>query len=422
MTTAQPRIPDSADRIPTEFCYWENLPKARTQRARKWIQRMLGFDPVLPDDIVRTYAATYYDADPVAEAFVEEVYLKQGQAAGRALVDRALARGVEAIEDAPPSLRALFAEIEERPAWLDERKVELGARVFRRYGTHLYSFAGAVTLAAYEESSVAKPLAFTGAYTGESANRRFLETVAFWIDVSAPGALARGGQGIKTALRVRLMHVFVRKRLLAHPAWDLAAWGVPISQGDALLTLLAGSVGAGLQLKKLGYRTSREEIEAMMHFWRYIGHVMGVQPRYYPETMEDGIRLLFTATVKGARKAGEDGWNLAHSYVQSYAPRAGDPFLTALVTRLEYGLELGYTRFFLPPDVFRRFELPDPGLFRFHPFAQFPLIFALETARKNLPGVDDWVDALARWRSQRWLDAHLGTRSVEYKAVEAFVK
>ncbi len=412
----------TSDQIPTEFRYWDNIGDAGTQKLRKRFRTLVGFDPVLPDATVRTFASTYYDADPVAEAFVEDVYLVRGQAAGRALVDRALEKGAASIEDAPASLRALFAEVETPPEWLDWQKVELGARVWRRYGTHVFSFAGAVTLDAYQECSVAKPLAFTGAYTGESAHRRFLETVAFWIDVSAPGALRPGGQGIKTAMRVRLMHVFVRKRLLRHPRWDLDAWGVPISQGDALLTLMGGSVAAGLGLKKLGYRTSREEVDALMHFWRYVGHLMGVQPRWYPPKYEDGVRLLFTAFVKGAKKAGEDGVDLAKSYVQSYAPREKDPPLVALRKKLEYHLELGYTHYFLFPRTFRVFGLPDPGLWKFHPALQFPLVFTLETVRKNVGVVDEWVDSFARWRSQQWLDAHLGPRRAEYKAVETFTR
>nr|WP_240806866.1 oxygenase MpaB family protein [Polyangium spumosum] len=413
--------PASVDRIPTEFQYWTNMKEAGAQKRRRRLRMLLGFDPVLPDELVRTFAYSYYDADPVAEAFVEDVYLARGQAAGRALVDRALECGVASIEDAPASLRALFAEVETEPAWLDWEKVELGARVWRRHGTHVFSFAGAATLEGYHECSVAKPLAFTGAYAGESAHRRFLETVAFWIDVSEPGGLRPGGTGRKTALRVRLMHVFVRKRLLRHPAWDLDAWGVPISQADGLVTLMAGSVGL-VALKKLGYRTSREEIEALMHFWRYVGHLMGMQPRWYPPTYEDGLRLLFTTLEKGAKKAGEDGVVLARSYVRSYAPREGDPPLVALRKRLEYHIELGYTHFFVSSASFRAFGLPDPGLWRFHPYAQAPLVFALETARKHVGRIDDWAERFARRRAQQWLDAHLGPRRAEYKAVETFTR
>ncbi len=414
--------PDVTDRIPTEFRYFENVTSPKIQRRRKAMQRFLRVDPLLPDDVVRTWAHTYFDADPVAEAFVEEVYIPRGQAAGRKLLDQALEKGVDSIADAPASLRRLFAELEQPPAWLDWKLVELGARTFRRYGPHLYSFAGAITLEGYLENSVAKPLAFTGAYTGESANRRFLETAAFWIDVSSQDGLRPGGIGVKTALRVRLMHVFVRKRLLNHPQWNLDAWGVPISQGDAILTLMGGSVAPGLGLKALGYRPSRQEIEAMMHFWRYVGHIMGVQPRWYPETIEDGLRLLFANFIKGARQSGDDGRNLAHSYVQSYAPTPQDAGFAALRKRIDYYLELGYTALFLPPGTFRQYGLPKAGLLRFHAAAQFPVIFAAETLRRHSRTVDDALDAVAQWRSKRWLAARLGKRSAEYKAVEEFTR
>jgi hypothetical protein len=412
----------SARPIPGEFRYWENLSTPRTERLRRGFQKLLGFDPVLDDSIVRRYAETYFDADPVAEAFVEEVYLRRGQAVGRALLDQALERGVESIPDAPASLRALFAEIEAPPPWYDEATAEEGARAIRRYGTHYFSFAGAVTLESYKDNSVAKPLSFTGAYAGESAHRRFLETVAFWLDVTEPGAMRPGGKGRKTALRVRIMHVFVRKRLLAHPRWDREAWGVPISQADALLTLLAGSVGAGLGLQKLGYRTRPKTIEAMMHFWRYIGHLMGVQPSWYPGSYEDGARLMFTSMIKGAGLSGEDGVTLSRSYVESYRPPEGPLTLASLLRHIEYGVELGYTHFFLPPKTFRGFGLPDPGLWKLHPFAQFPLIFALETARERLPLLDELALSLARWNAERWLRAHLGPRRAEYKAVESFTR
>ena len=71
-------------RIPTEFRYWERLPDPRSQRLREGFRKLLHFDPVLDDTTVRRYAETYFDADPVAEAFVEEVYLQRGQAEGRA--------------------------------------------------------------------------------------------------------------------------------------------------------------------------------------------------------------------------------------------------------------------------------------------------------------------------------------------------
>jgi hypothetical protein len=132
-------------------------------------------------------------------------------------------------------------EFERPPEWLDRERIEHGAALFRRFGPAVFSFAGVETLLGYTESSIVKPLALTGAYAGDTALNRFMETARFWIDVSEPGGLDPGGAGRATAMRVRIMHVFLRRRLLAHPDWDLDAWGVPISQSDALITLMSSS-------------------------------------------------------------------------------------------------------------------------------------------------------------------------------------
>jgi hypothetical protein len=405
-------------RIPSEFRYWDNVGTPWAKRLRGRLMTLFGADPLLPDAIVERFAASYYDADPVAEAFVDDVYLVRGQSEGRAMLDRALAGGVGSVPEAPPSLRSLFAELEAPPAWYDARVVDLGARVFRRFGTHMFSFAGAITLQGYRESSVAKPLAFTGAYDGDSANKRFLETASFWLDVARPGGLDAGGKGRATALRVRMMHVFVRRRLLAHPKWDLDAWGVPISQGDALLTLMGGSFVPGYGLKSLGYRTSREEIEAMMLFWRWVGHLMGVSPRWYPQTVDDALGLMFTTMVKGAGLSGDDGASLARSYVASYAPTGDEPLATRLARRWEHALQRGYVGWFVPPETREEFGLPSPGPFWVHPLLQAPVVFARETVRRRSARVDDWLDRRARNEAEAWVAARLAGRSADYRAAE----
>jgi hypothetical protein len=52
--------------------------------------------------------------------------------------------------------------------------------------------------------------------------------------------------------------------------------GKPINQAEATITLLSGGLATGLGMHNLGYRSTTADIEAMMHFWRYVGHVMGV--------------------------------------------------------------------------------------------------------------------------------------------------
>jgi len=409
-------------RIPSEFRYWDHLERPRVRRVRAIARAVLGFEIAPSDDVVRTLAAMYYDADPACEAFVDDVYLTAGSKVGRAMLEGALAGGVDAVPDAPPSLRALFADLERDPPWLDWDRVERGARAFRRFGTAVFRFAGAITLEGYSENSVAKPLALTGAYTGATTRRRFLETAAFWIAVSEPGGLRPGAPGRGSALRVRVMHVFVRRKLLAHPAWDLAAWGVPISQADALLTLMGGSFAPGLGLYALGYLSSRDEIESMMHFWRYVGHLMGVRPRWYPASLADAAQLAFVTFVKGARLSGDDGRELCRSYAGAFAPDPELPLRARLGAELEHRLHLAYTRLFMSPRSHRAHGLPAAGPWVLVPLAIAPLVAATELLRRVVPGVDALIDRAARWRRARWFAHHMGGRTAEYRPAEQFTR
>jgi hypothetical protein len=410
------------NRRPEEFRYWANVDKPLPRAVRALGRAVLGFDPAPPDEVVGAFAAAYYDADPLAEAFVEEMYFGKGAAAGRAMLDQALAQGASSVEGAPAALLRLFEDIERDPEWLDSELMERGARVFRRYGSAVFQFAGAITLEGYSESSVAKPLALTGGYAGTSTRRRFLETAAFWIAVSEPGGLTPFAPGRASALRVRVMHVFVRKKLLAHPEWRLDDWGVPISQGDSLLTLMGGSFVPGVAMQAIGYRPSVRDIEALMHFWRYVGHLMGVRPRFYPTSLKEAAQLTFVTMVKASRTAGDDGRNLCQSYARAFAPDPSAPRLERLRQALDHGVHLGYTRFFLPPWTYRRNELPAAGLWALHPLLRFPFIFTAETLRRAFPALDDVADRAARRSRDRWFSRHMGSRRAEYRAPETFTR
>ena len=413
-----------APELPRDFRYFERKDRPWARAARAAAKTVLGFDPAPPDDVAATIGAMYFDADPLCEAFVEEVYVARGMTAGRALLEEALERGVAAMPDAPASLRALFADLDVTPPWVDLEEVERGARAFRRYGSAVFRFAGTITLAAYSESSVAKPLILSGAYTGASTRHRFLETAAFWITVSEPGGLAPGAAGRASALRVRVMHVFVRKRLLSHPEWRRDDWGVPISQADALLTLMGGSFAPGLAMRAMGYRPSRRDIEAMMHFWRYVGHLMGVRPRWYPRSLREASQLSFVAALKNTGGAGDDGKHLCQSYAEAFAPKLdeGAPLAERLRARVEHGLHRGYTRFFLPPWIHRANALPAAGPWALVPLLAFPFVFTAETLRRRIPALERVADEVARRERAAWLARESGGKRAEYKPPASFTR
>lgn len=408
------------DRVPTEFePYWDALERPAVKHARAMSHR-LGCDVLPPEDTVREFAHGYYDADPVAEAFVDEVYLGRGSNEGREMLEQAISKGVDAVAEAPDSMRRMFAQAERDPDWLDPDRVQIGARVFRRLGPAAFSFAGASTLLAYTENSIVKPLALTGAYAGDTALNRFMETARFWIDATESGGLDPRGAGRATAIRVRVMHVFVRRRLLKHPEWDLDAWGVPINQSEMTIPLLDSSLATGFALKAIGHRSSLREIDSMMHLWRYIGHIMGVQPRRFPETIGEGIRLSAMYMLKRAHQAGEDGRELVESYPRAFTPQFGTPWRKRLRDEVNYRAQLGYTRFFLPGRFYRRYDMPQPWPWLLHPLAQFPANFAASTLARHSSSANDVLERHQRRRRERWWRNEMGDRQARFQAAETF--
>jgi len=70
--------------------------------------------------------------------------------------------------------------------------------------------------------------------------------------------------------------------------FDVAAYGVPINQEDLLVTQLAFSIVLLIGLERLGLldAESASEMECYLHMWRYIGHLMGVEPRLNAAPMD----------------------------------------------------------------------------------------------------------------------------------------
>ena len=420
-STAQPAVAPGAnsDRFPSDFeTYWEKTETPAVRRARRVFKALFRFDLLPSAENVEMLAFGYYDGDQLADAFVEAVYVEPRKAEAWRMLDHAIEHGVDTVPDAPESLVRLFDQLEPEPDWIDHELVELGAKAFRRYGPAVFSLAGAATLPGYTESSLAKPLALTGAYTGESAIKRHMATARFWIDISEPGALRHGGRGRATAIRVRVMHAAVRRRVINHREWDLAAWGVPICQSDALVTLIAGSLVPGFVLRLMGYRTSIAEIEAMMHFWRYVGHLMGVRPRWYPADVKEAIQLSAAFAIKRRFSAGADGVELIESYPAAFRPRPGTPLRRRLRDEVNYRAQLGYTRYFLPRSFYRRYEMPNPWPWALHPLLQAPVIFAVESLRRRSATVEGLQDRYACWRRESWWRNEMGDKEISFTAVE----
>ncbi|MGW4351055.1 oxygenase MpaB family protein [Nocardia sp. NPDC004582] len=408
-------------RCPTAFRYWEGRNTPAAKRFERILTAMTGGGPFPTDAQASALCEDLFTGDPVAERFVAEVmHGEAGPRTGRAMLDTALSSGLDAVPDAPAAMRELFAEFDTRPDWVDPELVERGAAIWRRWGTMLFSFAGAETLEMYTEAAVATPLSLAGGYAGDSALRRFLETCRFWIDVSQPGALfTPGSAGRATAMKVRVMHVSVRARVAGHPEWDTQRWGLPISQTYQLLTLLGGSVTPALGLWLLGYQTTPSEIRALLHFQRYLGHLLGVRVRWYPESIADGLRVLAMTIVARSHDAGTHGAELIESYPAAFAPRADQHGLHRLRAAYGYRINSVYAAMYMAPGTRRRYRMPAVFPWILLPVARFPLITAMEVARRTCPPFARLHERILVRHRENWYRAQMRGREAQFDATGA---
>ncbi|MFD6857938.1 oxygenase MpaB family protein [Rhodococcus sp. NPDC060090] len=410
-------IPPAQDRCPSRFPYWQAVERPGVARVRNLIRKVTGFDILHDDETARALCNDLFSGDPTAERFVGQVYHGDlGPKKTRELLDAALTDGIDTVPDAPEAMKALFEEFETVPGWVQPELVEEGAKIWRRWGTMLFSFAGAETLEIYTESAVATPLSLAGGYAGDNALRRYLETCRFWCNVSEPGALLTPGSvGRATALKVRVMHVSVRDRVAKHPEWDEEKWGLPISQTYMLLTLIAGSLTPGLALWTLGYQTTPREIRALIHFQKYMGYLLGVRIDWYPETIGDSIRTLLTTVVSRSYDSGDHGKELIESYPKAFAPRDGQRGRKRLRAAYNFRINSVYSAMFMGPGTRRKYSMPTVIPWLVIPIVRFPLITAMEFARR-VPGIADVHEKIMVAHRENWYRAQMDGREAQFDA------
>lgn len=406
--------------VPTAFRWPAAREAGSHARVRARVKRFTGFDLFPDESVAIEYGRLLNTGDPIAEAFVDETFLGPlGPERSREMLNRALTGSFDDVPDAPESMRELFAEFESVPDWVDQELVEQGAAVWRRWGYTLGSIGNAGTLDAYTEASLAVPLSLSGGYAGDSALNRYLETSRWWIEVCRPGAaLTPGSLGRRISMQVRVMHVSVRRRVAEHPEWDTERWGLPISQAEMMLTLLGGSVGPGLGLYALGYITSPAEITAALHFNRYLGHLVGMRSEIFPESIADGIRMLFLFDATRSYDSGASGAELVESFVPAFAPLPHYRGAQRLRARMHLHVQAAYARLFMLPANRRRYQLPSPWLGIAVLLGRVPFIWSLELARRISPAADRaWQRSSVRaW--ERWLVWSAQRKPAQYRAAE----
>lgn len=206
-------------------------------------------------------------------------------------------------------LRELVEQLSVDPEWLDRDLLEEGARVYRTFGRTSGDVLLQLSLiGGYRFGGPADLLVATGGLTGESAVRRLAETQHWTVAVTEPGALLPGADGWRLTVHVRLMHALVNRRFSTGDRWDAARWGAPVNQSDqaATLALFSGTMLIGA--RALGVPVSRADSRAVMHLWRYIGWLLGIDEQWLFDTEREQHRFAYHVlrSQDGLTSAGRD--------------------------------------------------------------------------------------------------------------------
>lgn len=228
--------------------------------------------------------------DPPADALA--AWLREHPADRRAF-DQALEHGIDGVPSPAQPLVDYFAALERTPVWLDPEMIRLAQRATMRLPLWSVGPGVVIGIAMSYLSTAANQTLIRSGDLQKKAPRRILETTAWWMQCTEEGGLERHGAGFKTTARVRLMHAQMRAHTARDPEWDEQHWGLPVNQALMATTLLPFVVINTVFPLAFGHHQSARERRAIIHMYRYIGFLMGVDPDLLPADENDVLRLFW---------------------------------------------------------------------------------------------------------------------------------
>jgi len=219
---------------------------------------------------------------PEAEAFWQGYFATDTRAGEttRPAFEQALGADADA-DDFTTPLAAFMAQGSTLPPAIDFAAAERGARVYRDLPSTVTTGHGVVGAfifgAIYPNAAIALSL---NANIAQATDRRYLRTTKYVADLVSEGGLRWGGEGAKSAARVRLVHGFVRREIARHFSWRTAVYGEPINQVATLLTATVTGTWVIPYAERHGYRFTAREKDDIAMFTALQAHYQGVAPQF----------------------------------------------------------------------------------------------------------------------------------------------
>jgi ER-bound oxygenase mpaB/B'/Rubber oxygenase, catalytic domain len=298
-------------------------------------------------------------ADPLADA-VADSFATLPPGHGRRMLNQALEHGIDTVARPPEPLRALFAQLDYVPFWIDWDTIERGGVAYRRAGPICLLTQACYALPlAYASGAGVKPMIFSGRLVHRST-RRLAETGYFINQICQVGALTRFSAGFAAIVRVRMMHAQIRRLVLRSGMWQGDAWGAPVNQIEMAATNLFLSALLLDGLRRLGMRIGKSEMEDALHTLRYVGYLIGVQDDLLCAT-EAEARRLADLVIAVRLQPDDDSRALVHALMQKALPelllqRAGG--LASRRARLISHMAYGVSESFIGSEWAQRLGYP----------------------------------------------------------------
>ena len=355
--------------------------------------------------------------DPLADDLVA-AFRRLPAGVGRAQFETAVEHGIEAVGDPLPELVAFFDQVDNRPYWVDQKKINHAVRVSARIGmfASLTALSNFSLMGGYLASRAGKTLVATGDLQA-MAPRRLAETLNWVVDVTAPGALERFAPGFKSTLRVRMMHAMVRAGMSRRPDWDFEDWDQPVNQSTMAGTLMLFSLGNLVGSQALGVQFSRKDKDALYHFWRYVGFLLGLHAELLPADEFDTWRL-FWLQADYEFRPDEDSTRLAAALKTALGELAIGTSTkpgAQLARNLATEILCAYSRLILGSSNADALELPDNKLAQLTIMGLSAANFAFRFPMNFVPGLSRVFEAVGRHDIERFarqsMKMHRGDRT-----------
>lgn len=380
------------------------VPFEVTQK-NNWVSRSLNLicdQPVQPSyndytDLQKALCKGDDPMDVVIQWVMQDIKVR------RAYFETALFEGIEHLPEPYPVLVSFFQTVEQKPDWVDDAKLQRAVDFTHQLGINNgFILRDLSLMSGYLFPGFNQPLILTGALK-QQVGTRLAETTKWWVDVTEPEGLKRMGCGFTSTIYVRFIHALVRHQLAKSSRWDKNVWGAPINQFDLAMTNVAFSNVVLLGVRALGILPSKQEVDDFLHFWRYVGWLMGVEERWQIHKESDAWRyiywLQFTHPESDASSAALGASLSKEPFEREYA------YFRPLQQKLAYRQHLEITQFFIGKKRMKNLGLPHRSAAW---FAYYLIIrnLILYTGAKGLPSLKQHLQKNGRQMQKMGLNLY----------------